>query len=133
MQYNTCLKIAKIFQCLCVHGTITFTKYTTIVMECKKRDIEVISFGADGDSRLITSMCVISKLHDYTSKKCDYVSLESGSSLVVSEPTTWKSWFFIEAEEAVCSSRYSASGYKAESTIAYFIAIKFYLWVNMQH
>ena len=59
----------------------------------------MISFGADGDSRLITSMGVVSKLYDYTSKKCDF---ESGSSSVVSVPKTWKSWFFSEAEEGVC-------------------------------
>ena len=62
--------------------------------KCKKRNIEVISFGADGDNRLLTSMRVISKLYNYTSKKCDYISLESGASLVSSVPTAWKSWFF---------------------------------------
>ena len=63
----------------------------------------MISFGADGDGRLLTSMRVMSKLYNYTSKKYDYVSLESGASLVGSVPKAWKSWFFIiEVEEAVC-------------------------------
>ena len=47
----------------------------------------MISFGADGDGRLLTSMRVVSKLYNYTSKKYDYVSLESGESLVGSVPT----------------------------------------------
>ena len=58
-----------------------------------------ISFGADGDSRLLRSMRVISKL---CFKKCDNISLESGASLVSSVPTAWKSRFHVEVEEAVC-------------------------------
>ena len=55
----------------------------------------MISFGADGDSRLLISMRVISILYNYTSKKCDYISLESDAS-------AWKSWCFVEVEEAAC-------------------------------
>jgi len=95
--------------CLCIIGTdncfdanMVTLRWKYIIKECKKRNVEVVSFSADGDSRLITSMRVISKLYNYTSKKCDYLSLESGTSLVGSMPITWKSWFFIEAEESVC-------------------------------
>ena len=103
--------------CLCLIGTdncfdanMMTSRWKYIVKECKKRNIEVISFGADGDSRLLTSMRVISKLYNYTSKKCDYISLESGFSLVNSVPTAWKSWFFVEVEETVLCSRHSAFG-----------------------
>ena len=86
----------------CFDANMVTSRWKYIVKECKKRNIEVISFGADGDSRLLTSMRVISKLYNYTSKKCDYISLESGSSLINSVPTAWKSWFFVKVEKTVC-------------------------------
>ena len=95
--------------CLCLIGTdncfdanMVALRWIHIVKSVKKRNVEVISFGTDGDGRLLTSMRVMSKLYNYTSKKYDYISLESGESLVGSVPKAWKSWFFIKVEEAVC-------------------------------
>ena len=84
----------------------------------------MISFGADGEGRLLTSMRVMSKLYNYTSKKYDYISLESGESLVGSVPKAWKSWFFIKVEEAVCfvqDTVQCAFGCETDNTVTYFI------------
>lgn len=96
--------------CLCLIGTdnrfdansVTH-RWKYMIKECKKRNIEVVSFSADGDSRLLTSMRVESKLYNYSSKKCKYVELannDKSSQIVV--PKAWKSWFFIEQEISVC-------------------------------
>jgi len=97
--------------CLCLIGTdnrfdansVTHRwKYT--IKECKRRNIEVVSFSADGDSRLLTSMRVESKLYNYSSKKCMYVELanDSDESSQIVIPETWKSWFFVEQGTFVC-------------------------------
>ena len=68
----------------------------------QKRDIEVVSFGADGDSRLLTSMRVMSKLYSYSSKKCNYISFDNDNSMLDLVPSAWKSWFFIAKARTVC-------------------------------
>ena len=42
-------------------------RWKYMIKECKKRNIEVVSFSADGDSRLLTSMRVEPKLYNYSS------------------------------------------------------------------
>ena len=91
--------------CLCLIGTdnrfdansVTH-RWKYMIKECKKRNIEVVSFSTDGDSRLLTSMRVESKLYNYSSKKCKYVELannnDKSSQIVI--PKAWKSWFFAE-------------------------------------
>ena len=68
----------------------------------QKRDIEVVSFGADGDGRLLTSMRVMSKLYSYSSKKCNYISFDNDNSMLDLVPSAWKSWFFIAQARTVC-------------------------------
>jgi len=75
-----------------------------MINESKKRNIEVVSFSADGDSRLLTSMCVESKLYNYSSKIYKYVEIvndnDNSSQIVI--PKAWKSWCFVEQEISVC-------------------------------
>ena len=96
--------------CLCLIGTdnrfdansVTH-RWKYMIKEYNKRNIEVVSFSADGDSRLLTSMRVESKLYNYCSKKCKHVELainNEESQIVI--PKAWKSWFIVEQEVSVC-------------------------------
>ena len=62
--------------CLALLGTdnhfdtkVVLQRWKYIVKECANRKIEVISFGSDGGSRLLTAMHTSSKLYDYSSKQ----------------------------------------------------------------
>ena len=61
----------------------------------QEKNIEVVSFSADGDSRLLASMRIESKLYNYSSKKYKYVELANNSdkSSQIVIPQAWKSWF----------------------------------------
>ena len=64
-------------------------RWQTIVKECKKREITVISFGGDGDSRLMKAMSV---------------SLFSESQLRINTtiiPSAWNEWFWIKKPSGV--------------------------------
>ena len=50
-------------------------RWKYMIKECKKRNSNLVSFSADGDSRLLISMCVEPKLYNYSSKKCKYIEL----------------------------------------------------------
>jgi len=76
-----------------------------MIKECKKRNSNLVSFSADGDSRLLISMCVEPKLYNYSSKKCMYIELaeyNDESSQNNGDPKAWNSWVFVEQEISVC-------------------------------
>ena len=85
--------------CLACIGTNKFSfetilnRWKYIFDECKKRDIHVVSFGSDGDSRLLKAMQIASALK---SRKCDY-PFEVYSSLEIPKiPVSWKTWFNLQ-------------------------------------
>jgi len=49
-------------------------RWQFIVDECKKRDIDVISFGGDGDSRLLKAMKISYKLLCYSDPICKFAT-----------------------------------------------------------
>lgn len=90
--------------CLALLGTdnrfdakAILSRWKYIVKECNTRGIHVISFGADGDSRLLTSMRLSTKLHSYSPPQYQYYPLissdmfQQGKSPII--PPAWNSWF----------------------------------------
>ena len=74
-----------------------------IYMECKKRNIYVLSFGADGDSRLLKAMRVtMSSMTDKSDPLLKHVSPYSLNSPTI--PKEWHTcnWFCIDAKSVSC-------------------------------
>ena len=65
-------------------------RWNYIISECRKRDIAVLSFGADGDPKLLKAMRVSASLAVDTNEPLKQV-VPSISSL--SFPKSWYSWF----------------------------------------
>ena len=65
----------------------------TLYEECKKINIKVVSFGGDGDSRVMRAMRVSTGLFSRQ------VNLEQKEALLsvktISFPTTWTNWFWM--------------------------------------
>lgn len=86
--------------CLACVGTnnkftfeIILNRWKYIFDGCKKKGIHVVSYGSDGDSRLLKAMQIASAL---LPPKCDY-PFEVYSSLDVPKiPLTWKPWFYLK-------------------------------------
>ena len=58
--------------------------------------MHVISFSADGDSRLLTAMCLASKLYGYSSTRFPNVEItQMPLSSTVVLPSSWDKWFAI--------------------------------------
>jgi len=80
----------------CFDANTVLMRWKYIVRECNLRKIQVISFGADGDSRLLTSMRLSLKLHNYLPKQYQHFLITNElfpqcQPLVI--PPTWSSWF----------------------------------------
>ena len=82
----------------CFDATVVMKRWQYIVQQCNARNIKVISFGSDGDSRLLNSMRVSIKLHNYLPKQYEHqynllneAMLPSSKSLAI--PSSWSSWF----------------------------------------
>ena len=69
----------------------TILKY--IFDEYKKRGIHVVSFGSDGDSRLLKAMQIARALK---SRKCDYPFEVYCSLKVPTISVSWKTWFYLQ-------------------------------------
>ena len=88
----------------CLMCTVTNNKYDAelitkrwkyIYEECSKLDIMVVSYGADGDSKQLRSMKLLTGLFNKSSAKFNgKMPLTISSSLKV--PDKWKSWFLLE-------------------------------------
>ena len=65
------------------------SRWHYILRECKKRGITVVSFGGDGDSRLVKSMKISEQLFETNNEL-----LPSTFSLAI--PSKWNSWFLIQ-------------------------------------
>ena len=84
----------------CFDATVILKRWQYIIEQCNARNISVISFGSDGDTRLLTSMRLSIKLHNYSPKQyqqqlnsLNKVAISSNKSLTI--PTSWKSWFSV--------------------------------------
>lgn len=79
----------------CFDATVVLKRWEYIVKECNLRNIQVISFGSDGDSRLLTSMRISIKLHNYSPKQyqqCNLINQEMLSQYKALEiPPSWSS------------------------------------------
>ena len=70
-----------------------------IVNECKKRNIHAISFGGDGDSRLMRAMQISTGLFFRSSVLANTVCASSLKSPRI--PESWNSWFLIKHPSAI--------------------------------
>ena len=81
----------------CFDATVVLKRWEYIIKECNARNIKVISFGSDGDSKLLTSMRVSIKLDDYAPKQYQKVNLITQDMLSHNQgfgiPQSWNSWF----------------------------------------
>jgi len=79
----------------CFDATVVLNRWQYIVQQCNARNIKVISFNSDGDSRLLTSMRLSIKLHNYLPKQYQqqYNSLNEVALQSLAIPTSWSSWF----------------------------------------
>ena len=89
-----CLALLGTDNCFNVKAILSRWKY--IVKECNTRGIHVIGFGADGDSRLLTSMRLSAKLHSCSPQYQYYPLISSdmfqqGKSPII--PPAWNTWF----------------------------------------
>ena len=80
----------------CFDANTVLLRWKYVVKECNLRRVQVISFSADGDSRLLTSMRLSLKLHNYLPKQYQRYLITNESfpqcqPLVI--PPTWSSWF----------------------------------------
>ena len=93
--------------CLALLGTdnhfdakAVIQRWKYIVKECANRKIEVISFGSDGDSRLLTAMLISSKLYDYSSKQLSDLIITDDKISSYSTPfqirSAWDTWFSVK-------------------------------------
>ena len=74
-------------------------RWNYIVSECKKRNIHVISFGGDGDSRLMRAMQISTGLFFQSSVLANTVCASSLKSPRI--PESWHSWFLIKHPSAI--------------------------------
>lgn len=79
----------------CFDATVVLNRWRYIIQQCNARNIKVISFGSDGDSRLLTSMRLSIKLHNYLPKQYQqqYDLLNEVTLQSLAIPTSWSSWF----------------------------------------
>jgi len=85
----------------CFDATVVLKRWEYIIKECTARSIRVVSFGSDGDSKLLTSMRILIKLDDYSPKQYQNVKLITqdmltknlSKSLKCEIPQSWNSWF----------------------------------------
>ena len=71
-------------------------RWSYILSECKKRDITVLSFGADGVSRELKSMQLSVQLFN-TCHHQDYLTSHAAASI----PVRWKAWFLLGTNSPV--------------------------------
>ena len=82
-------------------NTTTFTalevlkRWRYIYQECLKRGITIISFGADGDSRLLRAMKISTQLNLTASDKALFNQSPSSLTLGLRIPKDW-TWFWVE-------------------------------------
>ena len=77
---------------------IVLKRWNYIYSELKKRDINLLSIGADGDSRELKAMQVSAQL---LSKSAGSLSLLSPSSDKINIPLNWSSWFAIKRPTSI--------------------------------
>ena len=53
----------------CFDAMVILKRWQYIIDNAMQRNISVISFGSDGDTRILTSMRLSMKLHNYSSKQ----------------------------------------------------------------
>ena len=93
--------------CLALIGTdnhfdtrAVLSRWNYMIKECSARNIHIISFGSDGDSRLLSAMRLSSKLYSYSlSSYSDLITCTTTSTckpLPITFPPTWNSWFAVE-------------------------------------
>ena len=74
-------------------------RWNYIVDECKKRNIHVISFGGDGDSRLMRAMQISTGLMYSSSASTETVPTSTLKSPCI--PELWNSWFYVKHPSAI--------------------------------
>ena len=71
-------------------------RWRYIVEECFKRNIIILSFGADGDSRIMKCMTMCTALTAPDSACTEKVSALSNLYTPVCIPEKWQGWFHIQ-------------------------------------
>ena len=84
----------------CFDAEAVLQRWNYIVRECNNRGIQVISFSADGDSRLLTSMQLSTKLGNYSPRQYKTYPLIN-NDMFVQYPLlellfSWSSWFTVK-------------------------------------
>lgn len=86
--------------CLCLFGTknkfdtkAVLYRWKYIIQECSRRNIHVLCFSSDGDSRLLNAMRLTSQLHSYSSSICSNVVATCTPSFPsITIPASWSAW-----------------------------------------
>ena len=86
-----CLALIGSDNCFTNKSVVARWKY--ILKECNLRSIHVIGVSADGDSRLLSAMCLSSKLQ---SVKTDFEFNVSQVPKLDSLPPAWRKWFSLQ-------------------------------------
>lgn len=90
----------------CIGSNISFTakdvlkRWKYIFEECKQRNITVVSFGGDGDSRLLKAMKISTQLKVQGIDKTLYSLSPSFSTLSLKFPNEW-TWFWVEKPTSI--------------------------------
>ena len=73
------------------------SRWQHMITECTARNIQVISFSGDGDTRILKSMRISTKLYSYTSESIPNMFRNPFSDHLMSIPLHWKQskWFAI--------------------------------------
>ena len=84
----------------CFDAKAVLQTWNYIVRECNNRGIQVISFSADEDSRLLTSMRLSTKLDNYSPKQYKTYPLINDDMFAqyppLELPSSWSSWFTVK-------------------------------------
>ena len=75
-------------------------RWKFIYTECRKRSIDVLSFGGDGDTRILKAMKVSTLLSTTTANSL-YQHVPSCSKNAPDVPQAWNSWFFTTPVSAI--------------------------------
>ena len=85
--------------CMGTNNSFTATdvlkRWRYIFIECQKRNVTVISFGADGDTRLLRAMKISTQLKVSSTNKLLYNSSPSPLTTEFKLPKEW-TWFWLE-------------------------------------
>ena len=90
--------------CLCLFGTnnkfdtkAVLYRWKYIIEECSRRNIHVLCFSSDGDSRLLNAMRISSQLYCYSlSIFSNVIATCTPSFPSITIPASWSAWFTMD-------------------------------------